>query len=731
MTISVWRYSHLALAVSSFLFVALASVTGVILAFEPISQQVQPYRASNFSELTLANVVPVVQEHYSDITELTIDDNRFVVINASDSTGDQVMAYIDPNNGKQLGLQTKQSPFFQWVTNLHRSLFLKETGRIFVGFISFLLFLISLSGSILVIQRQRGVKRFFSKVVKDHPAQFFHVVLGRLTLIPIIIISLSGALLTLFKIGLLDEPKISHDVDFESIKTSPSKKTADFEFFKTTLLSEVQSVEFPFSPDPEDYFTIKLNDRELTLNQVTGEILTEHFYAKTTLANRLSLNLHTGRTNLIWAIILAIASANILYFIYSGFVIMWKRRSGRVKNKYKAEDSRFIILVGSENGNTFRFAKAVYNQIVAAGESCFLTELNRFTHFPKAGHLIILTSTYGLGDAPTNANRFAQLLKSFPQPQGMRFSVVGFGSHSYPDYCQFAYEVNNLLERQPWAMPLTDIHTINDRSPEEFSLWAKVWSQQTGINLDVQAHDLLHPPQKLDSFTVLSNLSDGAEEPVFSLSLQPQADTQFQSGDLLAIYPANDHRERLYSIGKVNNLIQLSVRLHPQGLGSPMLFGLHQGQVFNGSIIANAHFHFPAEAPLVIMVCNGTGIAPFLGMISQNQSKLPIRLYAGFRNRKSFGLYEPLLTQALQTNNLGQMNIAYSREGEKQYVNHLLQNDGENIARLLTEKGVIMLCGSLSMQKDVLEILDQISMQYNSQPVSFYQSHGQIRMDCY
>lgn len=731
MTISVWRYSHLALAVSSFLFVALASVTGVILAFEPISQQVKPYRASNFNELTLSKLVPVVQEHYSDITALSIDDNRFVVINASDSTGEQVAGYIDPNNGQLLGLLEKQTKFFQWVTNLHRSLFLKETGRLFVGIISFLLFLIALSGSILVIQRQRGVKRFFSKVVRDHPAQYFHVVLGRISLIPIIIVSLSGAMLTIFKLGLIAEPKISHEVDFEAIKTSPKKKTADYEFFKNTPLSEVESVEFPFSPDPEDYFTIKLKDRELTLNQVTGEILTEQPYLTATLINRLSLNLHTGRTSLLWAIVLAIATANILYFIYSGFVIMLKRRVGRVKNKFRAEESRFIILVGSENGNTFRFASAVYNELVAAGETCFLNELNRFTHFPKAEHLVVMTSTYGIGEAPTNANRFAQLINSNPQPQGIQFSVVGFGSHSYPDYCQFAYEVNNLLEQQSWAKPLTEIHTVNDRSPEEFSLWAKVWSQQTGINLRLHAKDLVQTPQNLTRFTVLNKKKDADGEPVFTLCIQPSKSIIFQSGDLLAIYPANDHRERLYSIGRVNNLIQLSVRLHPQGLGSPMLYNLQEAQSFNGRVIANSHFHFPAEAPMVIMISNGTGIAPFLGMIDHNRNRLPLILYAGFRNSQTLGLYQPQLSNALETNQLQQLKIAFSREGEKQYVGHLLQQDAASIAKVLASKGVIMLCGSLGMQKDVLEILNQTGLKYNRQPVSYYQSHGQIRMDCY
>ncbi|RYZ24666.1 MAG: FAD-binding oxidoreductase, partial [Sphingobacteriales bacterium] len=73
MTISVWRYSHLALAVSSFLLLLLASVTGVILAFEPVVQKIQPYRVDGVRELTLAQTLPVLKKSYAEISELSVD----------------------------------------------------------------------------------------------------------------------------------------------------------------------------------------------------------------------------------------------------------------------------------------------------------------------------------------------------------------------------------------------------------------------------------------------------------------------------------------------------------------------------------------------------------------------------------------------------------------------------------------------------------------------------------
>ncbi|HRB72979.1 MAG TPA: PepSY-associated TM helix domain-containing protein, partial [Flavobacterium sp.] len=402
MTISLWRYNHLALAVSSFLFIALASVTGIVLAFEPVLQKTQPYHAADFNQITVAELLPVLKKEYDEITDVTIDANQFVIAKVIDADGKDVTVYIDPKTGKSLGAVPKENEFFRWVTTLHRSLFLHETGRVFIGITAFLLFLIASTGTVLVIQRQRGLKRFFSRIVKENFAQYYHVLLGRLALIPILIITITGTYLSLVRFELLGpEKKITHNIDFDGIRSEPAQKLSDFKVFQHLLLSEVQSIEFPFSEDVEDYYTFKLKDRELVVNQITGDILSEIPYSQTTLLSNLSLTLHTGRSSAVWAIVLAIAAANILFFIYSGFAITLKRRGHRVRNKFKSDESRFVILVGSENGSTFRFANAVHEQLLKQGEKSFIAELNAYTVFPKAEYLILLTATYGLGDAPT------------------------------------------------------------------------------------------------------------------------------------------------------------------------------------------------------------------------------------------------------------------------------------------------------------------------------------------
>lgn len=731
MTISVWRYSHLALALSSCLLIILASISGIILAFEPLSLKTLPYKVNGFDKITLAEAIPALKSNFEELTDLTVDANQFVIVKGIDLKGDEVTVYVNPTTGKPIGTPKKQSEFFQWVTSFHRSLFLHEIGRFFMGLTAFLLLLISLSGLVLIIKRQRGIKRFFNKIENENFAQFYHVTLGRLLLIPLLIITISGTYLSLIRFKVIPDYKITTNVDFNSIKSTPEKKINDFAIFKNIKLSNVNSIEFPFSDDVEDYFTLKLKDREVTVNQITGQILTETLYPTRVLLTELSLNLHTGRTNLIWAIVLAFAAANSLFFIYSGFAITLKRRSGRIKNKYHKEACKYIILVGSENGSTYHFAKAVYQLLLKNGEKCFLTELNQFTVFPKAEHIIVFTATYGLGDSPTNSNKFIGLLKKNQQPLNVNFSVVGFGSKAYPDFCKFAYEVHNALSNQYWANPLIEIHTVNDRSLQEFTQWAKNWSEKAEIELHIEPKLFESKPKGLQQLVVIQKTTLKQQEGSFLIQLKPKRSIRFKSGDLLAIYPANDHRERFYSVARINNNIQLSVKLHPNGLGSNFLYQLEPGQFIRASIDKNPHFYFPKKASQVIMIANGTGIAPFLGMIAENQKKQIIHLYCGFRAASSFELYQEGITKNLKDQKLTELHLAYSREGDKHYVSDLVVHDQELIANAMKTDGVIMICGSLAMQKDVVEILEVIFKEKNNQEVSYYQSHNRILMDCY
>ena len=727
MTLSFWRYAHLALALFSSVFLILASVTGIILAIDAAQEKTFPYKAANFDQLTLGETLSILKKAYPEITELSIDYNQFVTLQAIDEDGNDINAYIDPKTGKTLGTPLKKSEFIQWVTGFHRSLFLHETGRFFVDIISFCLLLISISGFVLVLKRQRGIRNFFSKVIKEYFAQYYHVVFGRLALIPIFIIALTGMHLSLerfnFFMGNEKVKPVNTELSSEAQKTS---------IFKNTLLSDVKKIEFPFTDDPEEYYIIELKDREIEVNQVSGAVVSEKRVPVTVQLASFSLDLHTGRINAVWAIILAIACINILFFVYSGFAITLKRRSGLIKNKFKANESSFILLVGSENGSSFRFANAILKQLTDQGHKAFITELNRFSVYPKAEHIIIFSSTHGLGDAPSNGTQFKSLLHKQHQKQKINFSVIGFGSKSYRDFCKFAVEADQLLEIQNWTERFLELQTVNDKSAVEFVNWVKLWSEKTGIPLTTTPSLYNHVPKGLQKLMVLDKTKVTETEHTFILTLRANMRTKFSSGDLLAIYPANDSRERLYSIGNHSGNIQLVVKLHPNGLGSGFLNGLETGNTFKARIINNKAFHFPYKAPKVALISNGTGIAPFLGMIEQNNKKTETHLYSGFRmETETVSGYKKFSDEMIQKQKLTSFHLALSREAEHVYVMDLIKRDAVFFVNLLQQDGVIMICGSLAMQKDVETILDELCLVNSIKNLHDYKKNGQILTDCY
>lgn len=733
MTLSIWRYAHLALAIISSLFLLILSVTGVILAIDAVNEKAPAYRIDDFDSISLAQSIQVLSKVYPEIIELSVDHNGYVSLDASDAGGNSVKAYIDPRDGKVLGPVKPKSQFIQWNIALHRSLFLKETGRVIVGTVSFLLLLIALSGAILIIKRQQGVRHFFAKINRDFFAQYFHVVTGRLFLVPVIIIALTGTYLFLIRIGLIQtagsETKLMPATADETVEREPG----EFPVFQQTKLSEVEKLEFPFMPDdPDEYYVLKLRDRSLTVSQISGEVVEESRYAYSVVIEKLSLDLHTGRTNIIWAVILGLASLNIIAFLYTGFEITFRRTRTRIRNRFRAENAEIVILAGSENGSTLFFANQVHQQLLADGKRSFITEMNRFGPYPSASHMLVFTSTYGLGVAPANATDFGQLLEKNPQQQNVRFSVVGFGSEAYPDFCAYARHIDRLLEKQPWASRFLDLYTVNDKSAGEFTRWAHAWSEKSLVSLATAPALYRMKPTGLRKLTVVEKSSVSAHNSTFRILLKPESNTAFRSGDLLAIYPAGDSRERFYSIARNDGLVQLMVKLHPQGLGSGYLYRLEVNDTIKARVMTNPGFHFPEKAGAVAMIANGTGIAPFLGMIMDNRKSIPVYLYAGFRNDNELTRqYRLFASEEIEKKHLVKFNVARSRGEMPRYVMDLIRADAQFFADLLDSNGTIMICGSLVMHKDVESILDEICLLSNKRPLNYYKENGQVLSDCY
>ena len=727
MTISIWRYSHFTLALASSLFLLIASVTGVILAVEPISHQAKGYAVQDLNKVSLGTTINALKENYDDVFSLEVESSGFVKASVLTTEMETLDIYIDAKTGKQLGEVQERLFIYSFATNLHRSLFLKSIGRFFVGLISLLLLLITTTGLLLLAKRQGGIKRLFSKVQKDYFELRYHVILSRWFFIPIIILAFTGVYLSAEKFELLPDTSGTH----QEIETSSTAETIenikDIPIFKETTLDQVRKVEFAFSEDPEEYFQIALKDKEVRVNQQTGQIISSAEYPFVQLASRLSWNLHTGEGNVLWSIILLLASASILFFMYSGFTMTLKRRkkvttTSEIPDKDECE---FVILVGSETGTSFDFARRLFNSLSAIGKKVYLTELNDYSTFAKVKHIIILTATYGEGEPPTNARKFEAILPTITQPNKIQYSVIGFGSLEYPDYCKFAIQVDALLQSQHGFQPLLPLYKINNADVVDFENWVKRLSERLHITLSVENPKVKKQHYKKITFKVVERTELNVDD-TFLLRLKTKRKVKYTSGDLLSVFPKGTDIPRQYSIARMGNEILLSVKKHEFGKGSSYLYNLNKGESIRATIDSNTHFHFSKKNPSAVLIANGTGIAPFLGMLSERENA-KIHLFWGGKSMASSAIYDEIIPQKQTI----KCYKSYSREGNKQYVQELVLLQKDVVLKTIEEGGVIMLCGSLAMQHDMLDVLERLLAKDTTIGLDELMHNGHLKMDCY
>lgn len=724
-----WRTSHLLLAVFSSLFLLIASVTGVILSTEPIVKHFNsPSDKTAVDSLSLAQLIPTLKDEYIEVFSLSVDEENAVKVDVIgfDESADGAF-YINPNTGKKIADILPKSEFYTWTTTLHRSLFMHSTGRILMGITVFLLLLMALSGIALVIKRTHGIRNIFKHIKKQNSAQYYHTIYGRLSFIPIVIIAFSGTIMFLNTQFKPDKNTTIH----RAPKVQENIELNDFLIFQQTKLSEVVTLNFPFSSEEEDYYELELHNKTIKIHQYTGEIVEEQQATWIQNLYSLSTTLHTGKGQWVWAVILGLISLNLLYFIYSGFKISWKRLASKTKNKISPDEAEFIILIGSENGSTRKFGQLLFLALTQAGKSVFITDMNHFQYFPKAKYLMIMTSTYGDGEAPFNARLFLSKIAQVEQKNKLETHIIGFGSMVYPKFCQYAVDVYNTLSKHDGFVLSAPPIKIDGRSYTSFSLAIDEWKKQHNITLDLPSEKHIRPAA-ITPFKVIQKqeVHDGYTL-TFTLELLPQANVQFQSGDLLAITPPSDDLARYYSIGKTEeNNILLSVKKHDLGECSNYLYNLKENDEISAYIKINRKFHLPKKGD-VLMIANGTGIAPFLGMTSMytNQKKI---FFLGGRNPSSFKLYHKIIQQNKSTELFNTLHFALSKEdGNNRYVQDLVRENKDLVAQLLKKKGSIMICGSLKMRDGVLKELKNVLKEKKMDPLEKFIEKDKILIDCY
>ena len=286
------------------------------------------------------------------------------------------------------------------------------------------------------------------------------------------------------------------------------------------------------------------------------------------------------------------------------------------------------------------------------------------------------------------------------------------------------------------SQALLPLEKVDNAEKTSFLSWVKALGAQLNLDLAIDEKVLegKKPKEQALAVTQREQSPNRADETfILELGSRKKALNGYRSGDLMAIIPEGSNKERLYSmsVDRQKRRITLSVRKHEFGLCSSYLSSLEPGENLKATFRNNEAFHYPEEAPGVIMIGNGTGIAPFLGMIHDNNLQKPIRLYWGGQNQDSYGLYQQRIENYQSEGKLQSLHLAFSREGKRQYVQDLIQEHTKEVVQLLATDHVIMLCGGLAMQEGVEAVLDQSCRNILDQPLARFKERGLIKADCY
>lgn len=726
-----WRTVHSLLGVVACLLVISMALSGAVLSTVPlltdVNSVVRGVAGPEPGSLTVADTFAAVSRMArlaggGDLEKLrrTASGAYLLTHTVKDQS---VTDYIDPRTGTILE-RYQPSPVYAAIVEFHRSFLLEWNGRLAAGIAAAAMAILSLSGTIMLINRMGGIAAFFKRA-RGGGVQRLHSVLGRWVVVPFLLTAVTGTVLSLQSFELVSSGDAELRVEAQSQDGEPAVAAQDMPALRAIPLSSLRELTFPLADDPQDVFSITTATGHVLADRSSGKVLSATpFGLAETLTQWVTL-LHTG-DGASWLALLLGAAALVVPFMAVTGLVTWYRRvlvSGfRVPGNRPARLADVVLLVGTEGNTTVGFARTLHRELTRHGSKVHLGRMSAFTgDYPKACHVVVLAATYGDGQAPSSAAGFLERLDKLAVVPVWAAAVVGFGDRSFPHFCQFATDVEAALKAKGVNVALP-VCLIDRQSTQSFAAWGRDFGKVLSLELEVN-----HVPQRLRTRQmVLKRRTDyGADVDAATTILQFAVPTSARDragalpdclpGDLIGIYPPGSDVARFYSIvpGIRPGLIEICVRRQPGGLCSGFLHGLKAGDSIDMFLRPNPEFRVAGRKP-TIMIAAGTGIAPFVGMARHNNRRRTLHLYWGGRDPASDFLYQSSLSKFVADGRLNRFVPAFSRVDDSAYVQDRISADADPIRKLLKSGARVMVCGGQQMAAAVRAEIDRILVPLNT-----------------
>ena len=205
---------------------------------------------------------------------------------------------------------------------------------------------------------------------------------------------------------------------------------------------------------------------------------------------------------------------------------------------------KILVAFASQTGAAERIAWLSANALAASGSFVRVAARGGLNagDLAEAGTLLLVTSTYGAGEAPDSARAFVKKqMAAAPQLKGLRYAVLALGDRKYDaTFCGFGRSVDRWLASGR-ASRLFDVLCV-DGDDDDTSM-AKWCEQLTKLGADTSVEQLMPgPPQDwvLAERRLLNPESPGGEAWAIALTPKNPAHLGWTAGDIAEIWPRNN-----------------------------------------------------------------------------------------------------------------------------------------------------------------------------------------------
>jgi sulfite reductase (NADPH) flavoprotein alpha-component len=376
-------------------------------------------------------------------------------------------------------------------------------------------------------------------------------------------------------------------------------------------------------------------------------------------------------------------------------------------------DADWLVVYASQTGNAEYLARQTAATLATGGLSARALSIEDLDAGTLAGstRALFIASTYGEGDSPDAAARFAGVtMAGGADLSQLHYAVLALGDSSYTHFCGFGRALDGWLTARG-ATPLFARIDVDRGNAEAIAGWQHQLSHLAGTSDLPDWEAPAYGQWRILERTLLNEGSAGA--PLYRIALTPAegALPDWEAGDLVQIRaPRDPDLPREYSIASVpgEGRIELLVRLQRKDDTRDGSLGAASGWLCleaSGSdtialrIREHARFRLGENAarPL-ILIGNGTGLAGLRALLKAriDAGRFDNWLVFGERNAQVDFLCRDELERWRDAGQLARLDTAFSRDGSAaRYVQHVLAEQADRVRAWIARGAAVYVCGSL------------------------------------